>query len=342
MNQPLSHVQYAKIIARQYGVGRAMRFWLAALADRAAMQNWVAFVEAHLPPPSRLAMVMRPLRPYMRQNFDVAARRNVLQQHLTIMADYGLTGEALAAEPGVVVAALSGKSGVVHTVHFGGNTSKEGEVAFTFLDDQGQMLAKITGTLAQETGGERLFWVGGLQGAKPPLGRDEIVKATRDLYGLRPKGAVLLALQAFAQALQLTAIHAPGNEGHISQRGLRRLREKRKIYADYGQFWEEIGGVKIGAEEYRLPIIPLVRSIEEVKQNKRSEWKKRQALSEQIATETTATLARLSHGTVRIMQAPDEQQSKEQRSDGHVGDVEHIDEQRQQIDKAGEHAVVNA
>ena len=193
----------------------------------------------------------------------------------------------------LVVATLHGKGEAPCTLHLGGNTSKEGEMSFTFCDGAGNMLAKLAATIGADESGAPVLWIGGLQGAKPPLGRDEIVKATRELYGLRPKAAVMLVAQTVARMLGLTALRAPGNEGHISQRGFRRLRSKRKIYADYGQFWEEIGGTALAAEEYRIPVEPQVRDISEVKPHKRSEWKKRQALSEQLTRETLATLQAL-------------------------------------------------
>ena len=286
-----AHFRYAQHIARQYGLGRAVTFWRAARREPEATRDWIAFVEAHVPAPLQAAFVMRPLRPYMRQHFDVKTRRDVLRTHYGSMAPYLAADEALRHEPGVVVATLVGKGEARYLLYLGGNTSKEGELTFGLYDTNGHYLAKMEASIGPDEAGAAVLWVGGLQGAKPPMGRDEVVRATKDLFGLRPKGAVMLAAQAFAQALGLSAIRAPGNEGHISQRGFRKLREKRKIHADYGQFWEEIGGMRIADEEYRIPVVPQVRDAAEVKPHKRSEWKKRQAISEQLALDLRAALA---------------------------------------------------
>ncbi len=293
MHPAPTHFAYGARIARQFGLKRAFTFWLAARREPEAMHAWRAFLQAQVTADARDGLMLRVLRPYMRQHFTPEQRRALLRDHYHCMATHFPTDPRLVAEPGLVVATLHGKGEAPCTLHLGGNTSKEGEMSFTFCDGAGNMLAKLAATIGADESGAPVLWIGGLQGAKPPLGRDEIVKATRELYGLRPKAAVMLVAQAVARMLGLTALRAPGNEGHISQRGFRRLRSKRKIYADYGQFWEEIGGTALAAEEYRIPVEPQVRDISEVKPHKRSEWKKRQALSEQLTSETLATLQAL-------------------------------------------------
>lgn len=131
------------------------------------------------------------------------------------------------------------------------------------------------------------------------MGRDKVVRATPDLYGMRPKGAVMLAAQVFAQILGLEAIRAPGTDAHISRRMFAFLRlKKRIIHADYGQFWEELGGSTLGEGDYVVPTVPQVRDLAAVKPNKRAEWKKRHALNEQLVREMHAVLAAMAGGSV--------------------------------------------
>lgn len=288
-----SQLEIAVRIGRRFGLGRALTYWRAAIADAAGMQQWGEFLQAHLPPEERDGMRLRFLRPYMRQHFTPSTRRDLLRAHMAAFAPYAAADTALKTEPGVVAATLTGKSGAAYRLYIGGNTSKEGELSIGLYDANEKYLAKMAVTIGPDEAGKPVLWIGGLQGAKPPMGRDEVVAATRELYGLRPKGAVVIAAQIIAQHFGLTALRAPGNEGHISQRGLKRISKKRKIYADYGEFWLELGGAKIGEEEFTLPIVPHVRDISEVKQNKRSEWKKRQGLSEQLQADVRGMLQSL-------------------------------------------------
>lgn len=285
--------QEALHIARRYGLSRAIALWHADRAEPQAMQEWRQFLRQHVTPEAYEGMLLRPLRPYMRQHFSTATRRELIQHHLTTMRTHFVPDPGLSAEPGLVVATIEGKQGARYTLTIGGNTSKEGEMSFDFYNEDRRFLAHMAASIGLNESGAPVLWIGGLQGAKPPLGRDEVVRATRDCYGLRPKGAVMLVAQTFAQTLGLTALYAPSNEGHISQRGLKKISKKRKIHADYAEFWEEIGGVSIMDEEYSIPVIPQVRDASEVKPNKRSEWKKRQALSEAMMEQVRTSLASL-------------------------------------------------
>lgn len=284
-------------IARRYGLSRAFALWVEGRVQPESMQAWRQFLRQSVPADAYGAMLLRPLRPYMRQNFSVEQRRRLIQDHLMTMQPYFAQSPQLKAEPGLIVATLEGKQGAHYHITLGGNTSKEGEMTIGFYDSEKRYLAKMEGSIGHNEAGEKVFWIGGLQGAKPPMGRDEVVKATRDCYGLRPKGAVMLVAQTLAQHLGLTALYGPGNEEHISQRGLKKISKKRKIHADYAEFWEEIGGAHQtqAGDEYVIPIIPQVRDISEVKQNKRSEWKKRQALSEAMVAQVWMTLGALRH-----------------------------------------------
>jgi uncharacterized protein len=173
-------------IAKRYGVRRALSYWRESQRAAEAMAQWADVAATHVDADSHHAMLLRVLRPYMRQHLTSAQRRAMLLDHYTAMGNYFATPQALRAEPGIMVSTLMGKSGAAYQVYIGGNTSKEGELGFSFLDAQGHSLAKLTGSIGHDEAGEPVLWIGGLQGAKPPLGRDEIVKATRELFGLRP------------------------------------------------------------------------------------------------------------------------------------------------------------
>ncbi len=82
--------------------------------------------------------------------------------------------------------------------------------------------------------------LGGLQGPLTAYKR-EVIDATRDLNGLRPKDAVLLAVRAFGQALGVESLHAVCDAHHV----LNRLQDKSK-HANYDSYWLERGGKPCG------------------------------------------------------------------------------------------------
>jgi uncharacterized protein VirK/YbjX len=64
---------------------------------------------------------------------------------------------------------------------------------------------------------------------------------------------------------------------HISQRGWRRWNAKRKISADYDEFWVESNGTARRDGDFDLPVVPVFRNAEDVKSKKRKEWTLRHA-----------------------------------------------------------------
>jgi uncharacterized protein VirK/YbjX len=88
--------------------------------------------------------------------------------------------------------------------------------------------------------GEPAVVVGGLQGPASAYKRG-VIDATRDLYGLRPKDAALLAARAFARALGFNVLHAICDANHV----LRRLQDTAK-FSRYDDYWLERGGKRGG------------------------------------------------------------------------------------------------
>jgi uncharacterized protein VirK/YbjX len=84
-------------------------------------------------------------------------------------------------------------------------------------------------------GGRRALVIGGIQGPEGARKR-EVIDATREMYGLRPKDAVLLAIRAFAAEAGLAEVHAVSDARHV----LTRLTNKAK-FSNYDDYWRERG-----------------------------------------------------------------------------------------------------
>jgi len=125
---------------------------------------------------------------------------------------------------------------------------REGEYAFTLAADDGFELAKLTFTLATgfTVGSGTQLLIGGLQGPSSFFGaesKERIVSATRDLSGLRPKMAVFVAASAFAKFSGASSVLAVSNRTHTINGDA--WYQKRRLVADYDNFWIERGGLPI-------------------------------------------------------------------------------------------------
>ena len=281
----------ARAIAAGGRPWRACQFLCAALLHFSTWRRWRRALEGELrvlPEGLRFALKQRVFRPYVRRRFGPSRRAAMIELHYRqLLARRPQDFVDFLAYPGACVARLIGKSGKGYSVQMALNRSKEGEVdLFLWEDDTRAGLALLAGVLGEEAG-TLVFYVGGLRGVKPPLGKPEIVAATRDLHGLRPKAAILHACCHVAAALGAGRLVLPSLRNHVSQlTGL----ESRVIHADYDSFWLECGATQRVDGDYELSVDLPRRDPGSVKSNKRAEWLRRQALLDSMAQQIAERL----------------------------------------------------
>ena len=117
---------------------------------------------------------------------------------------------------------------------------REGELAIVVASQPvGRELCRLSLCFAR-VDGEPAFVIGGLQGSASTFKRD-VIAATRDLHGLRPKDAALLAARAMARALGFKPVHGICDANHVQ----RRLQDRAK-FSRYDDYWTERGGNRSG------------------------------------------------------------------------------------------------
>ncbi|EEC1176492.1 DUF535 domain-containing protein, partial [Salmonella enterica] len=114
-----------------------------------------------------------------------------------------------------------------------------------------------------------IAFIGGLQGPHKGGGGEIIRQATRSCYGLFPKRILYETFVAFIRTCSIKEVYAVSEYSHV-YRQLRYLYRKRnKLLASYSEFWESIGGVKLG-QLYQLPVEISRKKIDCVVSKKRS------------------------------------------------------------------------
>ena len=135
--------------------------------------------------------------------------------------------------------------------------------------------------------GEPAMWIGTVQGYKDGL--DNAKTVTKKMFGYRPKNFIMFLLRHIAVICKVESIYAVSDEGFYANTHL--VRGHRAKVAELNPLWEESGGVvcsdkrffKIPLEEYRKPI-------EEIKSQKRSQYRKRYDLLDQYQEEVQENL----------------------------------------------------
>jgi uncharacterized protein VirK/YbjX len=85
-----------------------------------------------------------------------------------------------------------------------------------------------------------------------------------------------------AEKFKCAKILAVSNETHIFQSGRYKKRKSSVMLADYNGFWESLSGQRNKKNDYELPLTIKRKDIEEVTSKKRSEYRKRYLLLDDL------------------------------------------------------------
>ena len=169
--------------------------------------------------------------------------------------------------------------------------AREGEISLYFYDNDGIDLATVTFTIMQYQQKTTLF-IAGLQGTGHREARIRVQQATKQCYGLFPKRVALEAALVIARYFNLEQIVAVGNKTHIYNNWRYNTRQER-ILSDYDDFWLTIDGKQDSNGLFILPNLIYRKSLDEIASKKRSEYRNRYALLDQLENSITENLALL-------------------------------------------------
>ena len=169
--------------------------------------------------------------------------------------------------------------------------AREGEISLYFYDNDSIDLATITFTIMQYQQKTTLF-IAGLQGTGHHDARIRVQQATKQCYGLFPKRVALEAILVIARYFNLEQIVAVGNKTHIYNNWRYNSRQER-ILSDYDDFWLTIDGKQDSNGLFILPNQIYRKSLDEIASKKRSEYRNRYALLDQLENSITENLASL-------------------------------------------------
>ena len=202
---------------------RALQFLFNASCAPSAWRRWRHVCATTLdgwPDSLKFALTQKAFRPYLRRRFCSAEKVAIIDTHYCLInARLPRDLEEFYTWPGLRIASVVGKSGRSYGFFLALLHGKEGEFDVFLLDDEAPWgLAMMASVLAHENG-KTVLYIGGLRGAKPPHGKAEIVAATRDLHGLRPKAAVFHATCQIAALFGAEEVIAPSLDNHITRLG---------------------------------------------------------------------------------------------------------------------------
>ena len=118
--------------------------------------------------------------------------------------------------------------------------------------------------------------IASIQGPRGENAAEIIKSLTKQLHGMRPMFLLVECFKWLAQHWQMQLVGIP----HHYQTKIR-LHGSKKIYMNYDEFWQE-NGAQRGDKYWQLPLQVEQRPLEEIQSKKRSMYRKRYQLFEQI------------------------------------------------------------
>ena len=298
-------LSYTKKILPLHGYQKAAYFFFYAALHQKEFSGWFDFIETKLPKEFseelKISLALRGAFRFVRAKLPLSERLNILiTYYATLAQKLSPSGiSTLLSKSGFQVAELTGKSGKKYLVKITSQISKEGTLRVILVDpEKSPRLASITGIIGVDKSGERVFWVGSLQGAMgfsekqtAAEGKLAVVEATKDLNGLRPKQAVLQALAAIAQWFDAKRIIAPSYQNQIA---IKNLFKGKNIHTEYDTFWDEYtGGATDTDGDYSLPLPLPRRQLADVQQKRRKDWQLRYARIDALSSDIAESLKSL-------------------------------------------------
>jgi uncharacterized protein VirK/YbjX len=137
---------------------------------------------------------------------------------------------------------------------------------------------------------ETELFIGGIQGRNDSRILDLYRELTKQFHGVRPRDLMLELLRLFAINIGVRHIYAVADDHKISRHPY--FKKKGTIGLFYDEVWLERGGTRVAETHFELPLTSTRRDLNDVAAKKRSMYRRRYEMLDQIAAAMPTDLAR--------------------------------------------------
>ena len=216
------------------------------------------------------------LWPYQCAAWDAEMRFRRIAEHLKTAEQ--IPGLMLAPDDKIVLADLSSISaGVSLIIDRPPWLAREGHLTLSLFKDA---FRAFTVSFSLVGGPEPELFIGGLQGRQSAEILDLYRDLTKDFAGMRPRDFLLEALRLFAVKIGIRHIFGVADEHKISRH--KYFAGKDTAGLCYDEVWLERGGSRIAATHFELPLAGSRRPLEDISRKKRSMYRRRYDMLDEI------------------------------------------------------------
>ncbi|MDR9835409.1 VirK/YbjX family protein [Herbaspirillum huttiense] len=228
-------------------------------------------------------------RPYQSLRLRRPQRLEILTSHYDFVIRRGLAPLVLqASQQQIPIGQFQGKSGQDYEVRLAAINSldHEGELALHLYRGQDHLFSTAF-TLCRQGSGW-IVRIGCLQGSGGADSREQIRRATRDLFGLRPKALMIRMVRAIGAGHGCSRVLLVSNGNRVAgRRG-----KGGRVHADYDAFWQELGAARRSDGDYELPCEETAPALQSLPSRKRAEARQRLALTQAVTQQVRGALVR--------------------------------------------------
>ena len=224
--------------------------------------------------------------PYIHAGWSMTERFDALAQHeQAVRSD--MAPLAFRPSGSLVISDMSDVSpGLKLVVDRAPWCLREGSLVFNqFLNDERLMsLAFSFGWL----GGERVVYVGSVQGSNVDSALTKYREIAKDLQGMRSRDFLIKAFQFLTHHLGVERVLCISDEERHHRHPYFGPAKAEKFHLNYNEIWQEHSGTRTDGGFYQLSSLPVVRQMEDIAAKNRPLYRRRYALmarlSEDIAS----------------------------------------------------------
>ena len=254
---------------------RVARYIVKCLLNPVASMKWAialnSLPELHLWFNSNPRMLLKPGRHYINRNYDFDLRTQVIFNHYLMLSKFLSKSSFLTLAKGgsILLVTIEGKTGQRYqiTLEKTGKFDREGELVLQLSDCTGDVVVFRFVFSLNIFGDYTGLEIGCIQGPKGEGACEIIKRASKELYGIRPKNLLADALYALASTWNLTEFFGVSNKSRVYQ--------DNQTHADYDSFWLELGSTLGRNGMFRLPSMLHHSRLSEIKSHHRSEYRRR-------------------------------------------------------------------
>jgi uncharacterized protein len=261
------------------GIRRVLAHWCRSACHLETFRTWLgddsnpALQEALALRPSIVTSVVHP---YLNSAWPVQRKLQAIAGHYALLQ--GRLAFLRAASAHAIELADMGDQLLIQ-VEAPGKFEHEGQLVINLVRDQVHLYS-LAFTLGHADG-QRVAYVGALQGLNCPDALKIYRTLTHQMHGLRPRDLLVTSFRVLCQALGFRRILAVSDHARVSSN--RYFASSSQVFTSYDAAWLENGGIAVEHGFFELDSCPTSRSSEDIPSRKRAQYRRRYALVAELS-----------------------------------------------------------